>query len=42
MSESSQCIELVELRFNELSEQINDTYHNLDDRMIELDTKEQK
>ena len=41
MSGINECTDLVELRFNELSGQINDTYHNLDDRMIELDTKEQ-
>lgn len=39
MSESSQCLDLVELRSGELSEQINNMYQNLDERMIELDTK---
>ena len=39
MSESSQCLDLVELRTGELSKQINDMYHNLDNRMTELDTK---
>ena len=39
MSEISQCIDLVELRSGELSKQINNMYQNLDDRMIELDTK---
>lgn len=35
----NECTNLVELRTNELSEQIKDTYNYLDERMIELDTK---
>lgn len=39
MSGINGCTNLVELRTTELSEQIKDTYNYLDERMIELDTK---
>ena len=39
MSESNKCLDLVELRTGELSKQIDNIYQNLDNRMIELDTK---
>tara|TARA_B100000035_G_scaffold305192_1_gene305741 strand:- start:453 stop:725 length:273 start_codon:yes stop_codon:yes gene_type:complete len=39
MSGINDCTNLVELRTTELREQIKDTYHYLDERMVELDTK---
>ena len=39
MSGINECSDLVELRTTELSEQIKYTAEALDDRMIELDTK---
>lgn len=39
MSGINECTGLVELRTTELKEQIKDTYHYLDERMVELDTK---